>query len=655
MKRYLLLFIVFCTILCSIGCNTDSTVEPSWTVPPTKFNEGKVEYTKTYNEVPIKGFSTNKIGKRVTASVRGVDTLFSSDFSSDDPFENGSATSVKPDSVATDNGVLYIPYKDSLEPPVAKDNWTTWTPEVKGSLADNFQVQLTAKMRFVSSGKEAQKSGMIGCFVKNSDTKPDKSGDGVWFSFNAQTNTLHVYAGNYTWPNPTASIDLPDELLSKEVSVDILCIENYIIHVYIAETLYCVVSCTDGQITISDGKKNEQYKGSFDLNTIKDGTYFSLYGYYGGIGVNSMSIYGCSRATTKKELVVKAESLDGSRLGLDITDKKDIVSICYSMWFDAINGSGSGPITNVSNVEEMIAKYGFSKEYGFGNEKEQHNSIHKFHYWSEPAQGYYRSTDKAAIRNNMTLLYNAGVDFIILDYTYASAGAYSPGMSAWNSYIYNPSVALLDTIMEMRAEGLGTPYVVYWVSSDTMYDFLKQYFYSVEKWEDCFVYWDNKPLLIQWTYKPSDNDYFKMKGMYGLRSAASVNQWSYLEVDNKLSVSYDENGNAEHVCAAVATQETYMSLPTAHGRDGGRFWNKQWQTVFDVRPKIVTVTWWNEWCVQLYKFDGVGYVFTDNFNQEYSRDIEPMKGGHGDQYYKWLCQYISYYKSGLDCPALYEK
>ena len=57
---------------------------------------------------------------------------------------------------------------------------------------------------------------------------------------------------------------------------------------------------------------------------------------------------------------------------------------------------------------------------------------------------------------------------------------------------------------------------------------------------------------------------------------------------------------------------------------------------------------------QLYYFDSPGYVFTDNFNQEYSRDIEPMKGGHGDQYYRWLCEYIRAYRAGEDCPVLVE-
>jgi hypothetical protein len=32
-----------------------------------------------------------------------------------------------------------------------------------------------------------------------------------------------------------------------------------------------------------------------------------------------------------------------------------------------------------------------------------------------------------------------------------------------------------------------------------------------------------------------------------------------------------------------------------------------------------------------------------------------MEGGHGDQYYKWMIQYISAYKGGLECPVLIEE
>ena len=90
----------------------------------------------------------------------------------------------------------------------------------------------------------------------------------------------------------------------------------------------------------------------------------------------------------------------------------------------------------------------------------------------------------------------------------------------------------------------------------------------------------------------------------------------------------------------------------AHPRNNGIFWYCQWTWAFEVHPKVVTLCWWNEWVAQRYPDGNGGYVFYDEYNQNYSRDIEPMEGGHGDAYYQWLKQYVAYYKSGLPCPVL---
>ena len=78
---------------------------------------------------------------------------------------------------------------------------------------------------------------------------------------------------------------------------------------------------------------------------------------------------------------VKASPVGGNELGLDITDKKDLVGICYSVWFDAILGHAEGRVDHWYNVEEALA--GVSA-WGPPN---------AFHYWSKPALGYYRSSD----------------------------------------------------------------------------------------------------------------------------------------------------------------------------------------------------------------------------------------------------------------------
>lgn len=349
-------------------------------------------------------------------------------------------------------------------------------------------------------------------------------------------------------------------------------------------------------------------------------------------------------AVTEREETTEATTEripEEDEMGLDITNKTDLVSICYSVWFDGILGEGDEPVSEFYNISEVLAG-----RQEWGNEGQ-------FHYWGKPAQGYYRSTDKKAIRNNMTLLAAANIDFIILDYTNANDG-YVQDAAHGERWAFAPLRALCETIVEMRGEGKRTPYIVLWCgqSNGALIDAFYQRFYTIEEWQDCFVYWDGKPFMI--TTKPTElfprHELFTVRHMWGLTDEKC---WRFLNVDNR-NTHYVNNGVKEQLSVAVATQETYMSEPTAHGRNGGRFFYEQWRTAFKLHPKVVTVTWWNEWAAQRFIIDGKT-TFVDNYTQEYSRDIEPMEGGHGDLYYRWLCEYVRAYKAGEKCPELYEK
>ncbi len=354
---------------------------------------------------------------------------------------------------------------------------------------------------------------------------------------------------------------------------------------------------------------------------------------------------------------VTATPAEGVTLGLDITDKTDVIGICYSVWFDYILGSGDQPVTDWYNVTEVLEG---KREWG---------PSPAFHYWAKPAQGYYRSSDKTAIRNNMTMLYTAGVDFIILDHTNLNNG-YLDNADMYKRMINDPMVALFDTIMEMRAEGKGTPYVVVWCGDNDgrLYRALYDNFYNMDKWEDCFVYWDGKPLLLTTHTRPenfplNDENIYTVRSMWGLGCDIAGGQWSYLNPNIAGCITRDKDGNAEHMGVTTASQVGYMAsgLPDAMqsndaiGRKGGKTWFVQWYYAFKVRPKILTLTWWNEWTAQRLTIGPNQYAFTDNYNAEYSRDIEPMTGGHGDQYYKWLIEYIAAYKGHLECPVLVEE
>ena len=56
------------------------------------------------------------------------------------------------------------------------------------------------------------------------------------------------------------------------------------------------------------------------------------------------------------------------------------------------------------------------------------------------------------------------------------------------------------------------------------------------------------------------------------------------------------------------------------------------------------VTGWNEWTAGRFSRPGRPVVFVDQFNEEYSRDIEPVGGLHNDNYYYQLVSNIRRYK-----------
>ncbi|MBA3706924.1 MAG: T9SS type A sorting domain-containing protein, partial [Bacteroidetes bacterium] len=102
---------------------------------------------------------------------------------------------------------------------------------------------------------------------------------------------------------------------------------------------------------------------------------------------------------------------------------------------------------------------------------------------------------------------------------------------------------------------------------------------------------------------------------------------------------------------------------TANTGQGLQF-AEQWKRVFELTPTptIVMVTQWNEWMAQRFVI-GAGKTqtflgqtltagqtfFVDVYNQEYNRDIEPMKNGHTDNKYYQLVDNVRKYK-GMPAP-----
>ncbi len=637
---------------------TDPVTQPEtrpegWKPETGIFNEGIVVYEKMVETEIVAAFPDDDIGLPVKSGDEGVFTVFAADFEDGDVTVNQQAALNHQSGVQ--DGYLYVQYDASSENRFG-GGWATWAPVLGAQLTTNKQSVLALKWDIYSREPHAWMTAFIGCYVSNYTGKiPDGPGDGLWFSFNEQSNKMTVYHPDVkTWAAGLVDLPLEEGLLNGEIGTQVVCLPDRTTCIYItpagetAAQLVCTVRFEDGKMRIYNGGDEMVKETDSTTNALK-GENFSIFGHGGGAKIDDVAILGCSKGEIIERTTVTATPTEGNSLGLDITDKTDLVSICYSVWFDAILGSGTEPVEYWHNITESLA----------GNQP--WGGVHAFHYWAKPALGYYRSSDKAVIRTHMTQLYTAGVDFIIIDFTNQHDGYIGTGN--WNSFVQTPMDAICDTIMEMRAEGLGTPYVVFWAGNGNnqgkgpFFQALYDRYCSSERWKDCFVFWDGKPFLLTTQIAPDDfplPELFTVRHMWGLGGVRyDQGQWSFLSTNSYGKFTPGPDGKPEQVSVAVAAQESYMSQPSAHGRQGGVFWFKQWYNAFEVRPKIVTLTWWNEWTAQRFEISGLdGPQFVDNYNQNYSRDIEPMEGGHGDRYYQWLIQYISAYKAGQDCPIL---
>ena len=62
------------------------------------------------------------------------------------------------------------------------------------------------------------------------------------------------------------------------------------------------------------------------------------------------------------------------------------------------------------------------------------------------------------------------------------------------------------------------------------------------------------------------------------------------------------------------------------------------------------VTGWNEWVAGRFR-RGNDVIFVDQFSREFSRDIEPMRGGHADNFYCQLVENVRRYKGVAAIPV----
>ena len=310
------------------------------------------------------------------------------------------------------------------------------------------------------------------------------------------------------------------------------------------------------------------------------------------------------------------------------------------------------------------------------------------HHWGEPALGYYLDDDEYVLRKHAQMLCDAGVDFIALDisnFGTSKVNGEHPG------YFRKSTQCMLDTHLKIRAEGKPTPEVTFicpfftpdWTCVKAVYED----FYSQDAYLPLWYRLDGKPLMLYNGEAVADPH---LRGFFTFRrnmpdyhlGPTGPDQWPWLEVhpQHPFYASADPH-HPEIVSVGVAQNSVIhpeggwrlgaLSERDEHGRyiargrsfhngrqpqpeeplhqsEKGYNFQEQWERALAFDPSCVFITGWNEWIMGRWDtfihYTGPSGVFVDQFNWEFSRDIEPMRGGHRDDYYYQLVHNIRRFK-----------
>ncbi|MFD2871762.1 hypothetical protein ACFS5N_04745 [Mucilaginibacter ximonensis] len=112
----------------------------------------------------------------------------------------------------------------------------------------------------------------------------------------------------------------------------------------------------------------------------------------------------------------------------------------------------------------------------------------------------------------------------------------------------------------------------------------------------------------------------------------------------------------------VPTYVPWLKKKVAHPEGYGIYFQERWDEALKADPTFMYINDWNEWTAGKYQPDGgqttdfmrrkSTYFFVDQYNAEFNRSIQPMKGGYTDNYYMQMAENIRKYKGVRPIPEL---
>ena len=350
------------------------------------------------------------------------------------------------------------------------------------------------------------------------------------------------------------------------------------------------------------------------------------------------------------------------------TKKDRYVGLFYFLW-QGQHGDG-GPYDNskiVAANRNALTSEAKWMELGGG-------PVGAHHFWGEPLFGYYTSDDEWVMRKHVQMLTDADVDYLVFDTT--------------NAFTYTSQALKLMAILdEYAGDGWDVPQVAFYTNSssgDTMNRIYNEIYKAHPEYAHLWFRWESKPMIIG---NSSDSalsnearNFFRIKEAQWPNEGYKADGYPWMEFDRMFTGNavYGKYGRHEVMNVSIAQHcNTIRFSSTAWygGNDHSRSWHngandlsngavnmgynfaEQWEYALEQDPEMIFITGWNEWVAQRQPgAAGQPIVFVDCADQNTSRDAEPMKGGHGDNYYMQMIDYIRRYKGtdpGVDAGENY--
>ncbi|MHA4896511.1 hypothetical protein ACXZ1K_17295 [Pedobacter sp. PWIIR3] len=318
-----------------------------------------------------------------------------------------------------------------------------------------------------------------------------------------------------------------------------------------------------------------------------------------------------------------------------------------------------------NNTTAFLQKY-LDALYDYKNSAWPQNIMN---FWGEPLFGFYTNMDKWVLYRHAEMLADADVDMIMFDCTNGD-------------FVWKPAyTALCEVFTEARKNGIKTPQIAFMMgfgANDATKSAINQVYNDLYKrglYKDLWFQWKGKPLIMAYpdNVDPEIREFFTFRPGQPVydKGPKRKDHWGWLEIYPQHGFGKNADGSFEEMTVGTSqnwTKANGLSAMNSKGAFGRSYTDKngqdprpdahqyglnfqeQWDYALKQNVELVFVTGWNEWIAGRYeKWQGQQNAFPDQFDTEHSRDIEPMKGGHNDNYYYQLIANIRRFK-GMPTP-----